>query len=192
MKKGVLGEGLMDGFSIITLAIILTVFFVLFANEISYADMKNISEIITSKKVSNDGGLTLKNLMNTPIEDVNLYEFIILNQNDKDKIKEKVREPMNKICKVDSKMLVDNPQEVCLWYLEIKFTDKTIFLNGGYDPIIHSFNTDAIVTTGTEPKILPLVGFDKKFRNSLEYSLSLPDYKKNLVNIKLKLFKGLS
>ena len=154
--------------------------------------MKNISEIITSKKVSNDGGLTLKNLMNTPIEDVNLYEFIIINQNDKDKIKEKVREPMNKICKVDSKMLVDNPQEVCSWYLEIKFTDKTIFLNGGYDPIIHSFNTDAIVTTGTEPKILPLVGFDKKFRNSLEYSLSLPDYKKNLVNIKLKLFKGLS
>ena|SRR3989344_2714926 len=192
MKKGVLGEGLMDGFSIITLAIILTVFFVLFTNEISYADMKNISEIITSKKVSNDGGLTLKNLMNTPIEDVNLYEFIIINQNDKDKIKEKIREPMNKICKVDSKMLVDNPQEVCLWYLEIKFTDKTIFLNGGYDPIIHSFNTDAIVTTGTEPKILPLVGFDKKFRNSLEYSLSLPDYKKNLVNIKLKLFKGLS
>ena len=48
MKKGVLGEGLMDGFSIITLAIILTVFFVLFTNEISYADMKNISEIITS------------------------------------------------------------------------------------------------------------------------------------------------
>jgi len=192
MKKGVLGEGLMDGFSIITLAIILTVFFVLFTNEISYADMKNISEIITSKKVSNDGGLTLKNLMNTPIEDVNLYEFIIINQNDKDKIKEKIREPMNKICKVDSKMLVDNPQEVCSWYLEIKFTDKTIFLNGGYDPIIHSFNTDAIVTTGTEPKILPLVGFDKKFRNSLEYSLSLPDYKKNLVNIKLKLFKGLS
>ena len=192
MKKGVLGEGLMDGFSIITLAIILTVFFFLFTNEISYADMKNISEIITSKKVSNDGGLTLKNLMNTPIEDVNLYEFIIINQNDKDKIKEKVREPMNKICKVDSKMLVDNPQEVCSWYLEIKFTDKTIFLNGGYDPIIHSFNTDAIVTTGTEPKILPLVGFDKKFRNSLEYSLSLPDYKKNLVNIKLKLFKGLS
>lgn len=191
MKKGLLGEGLVEVASIFLLIGIVVVFYLTFIPALSYGYIKGIEQIITSEKVASDGGILLKNMLNTPVENINLYEFILINQNDKDKIKEKVDELIKDICVVNENMLKNDKKNICLWGLEIKFPDKTIFIKGGYDPIIFSFNTDAIVTAGKEPSILPIEGFKKEFKNKLSYNLELPDYNNKMVKFQLNLFKGI-
>tara|TARA_Y100000310_G_C20690511_1_gene821887 strand:- start:2100 stop:2675 length:576 start_codon:yes stop_codon:yes gene_type:complete len=191
MKKAILGEGLMNVVSILLLVGILVVFHILFSQNISYDALEGKDRIISSEKVVSDGGITLKNILNTPIENINFYEFILINIDDKEKIKEKSNELLKGICEGDKETLSRNPKEVCFWYLEMKFPDKTVILNGGYDPIISSYGTDIILTSGKEPMVLPIQGLNKEFENKLSYSLILPDYNNNLLEVELRLFKGL-
>jgi len=192
MKKAILGEGLMNVVSILLLVGILVVFHILFSQNISYDALEGKDRIISSEKVVSDGGITLKNILNTPIENINFYEFILINIEDKKKIKEKSNELLKGICEGSEEKLSLNPKEVCFWYLEIKFPDKTVILDGGYNPIISSYGTDTIFTSpGKEPMVLPIQGLNKEFENKLSYSLTLPDYNNNLLEIELRLFKGL-
>tara|TARA_Y100000034_G_C6886653_1_gene407176 strand:- start:670 stop:1167 length:498 start_codon:yes stop_codon:yes gene_type:complete len=119
MKKGILGEGLVEVFSILLLVGILLVFYVLFAGNINYSDIPGIKEIISSEKLVSDGSITLNNLLKTPVDDGTLYEFILLNKDDEDKIKKKLNEVLKEMCSsLDTKF--------CLWELKINFPSKEI------------------------------------------------------------------
>ncbi len=188
MKKAIIGEGLVTLLSIPVLALILIVVFYFWVPSLSYANIKGIEQIISSKKVANDGGISLINLLNSPIENINLYEFILLNKNEKEKLREKISELMKDICYVDEKTLLDKREDVCLWYLEIKFTDQSIILIGGYNPITYSLDTS--IFAKSDKNTLSVEDF-KVFRDRSDYSLTLPDYNNNFVIINLYLFKGL-
>jgi len=175
MKKGVLGEGMMNVISLLVLVGILVVFFIIFTKNIDYSNLKNVEEIISSKKINSDGGITLKNLLNTPLENVNLYEFIILNKNDQEKIKNKVNELMKDICNFDKILFILEPEKICSWNMKIKFSDETINLEGGF-------------AKSSEAKASGISQQDST--NKFSYNLNLPDYNNNLVNIELGFIKG--
>jgi|TARA_Y100000310_G_C20591748_1_gene768444 hypothetical protein len=157
VKKAQAGGGLMMNIGSILLLIgILTIFYIVYVQNIPYSEISSIEQIITSKKVASDGGLTLKNLMNTPVENTNFYEFILMNKNDKEKIKNKLDGLMNFVCGT-------RIEEFCSWDLELEFSDGKLFFTG--------------------PRL------SKNFKTPLVYTLTLPDYNNELVEVKLTLLK---
>tara|TARA_Y100000310_G_scaffold209429_1_gene210085 strand:- start:318 stop:839 length:522 start_codon:yes stop_codon:yes gene_type:complete len=165
-KKGILGEGLVEVVSILLLVGILVVFYILFSTNIDYSEIPGINEIISSKKITSDNLITLNNVLNTPIEDVTFYEFILLNKNDEDKIKKETKKILDKFCKLGgNEEELDPFENSCFWELKIDFKDKEIVLEG--------------------------VGDKNEHKNKQTFSLNLPDYDNNFVNVELTLFKGL-
>ena len=195
-KKAILGEGLMNFFSLLFIITIVAIVYFNFPKQIIYSSIVGIKQIITSDKVVSDGGITLRNILNTPVDDINLYEFILLNKDDESKIRGKINQLISPICKFNIDLLIKDVENVCFWNLKIEFQDKIVPIGEKYDsviisPILEGGSGDIIVFD--EENNPEVIGFrtKKKFENKFSHTLSLPDYNNNMVRIELNLYKGI-
>ncbi|MBI2667280.1 hypothetical protein HYX17_00755 [Candidatus Woesearchaeota archaeon] len=197
MKKSmIVGTFIMDFFSILTVIAILIIFNLLIPKEVAYVNIKEIKHVITSEKVVSDSGITLKNLLNTRVDNLNLYEFILLNKNDEPKIKLKINELMSFICKFDKQLLIKDPDNICFWNLKIISKDKDLSIKSKSDqvivsPIIDGGTGDIIVLDKEgNPEILGFTG-NRDFKTRFSNSIILPDYENNIITIEFNLYKGI-
>ena len=167
-KKGIMGEGIVEVFSILLLVGILIVFYVSFKDNVDFSEIKGIKEVVASEKIINDGFITLNNILKTPLEDLTLYEFILLNREDNEKIQKEVGKILDVICKNSLAIIgeedLDFIKDVCFWELKIKFTNKEILLKA--------------------------IGDKDEYSESSNFEVNLPDYDDRLVNFKLILYRG--
>ncbi len=118
-KKGLSYQVLINTASIITLAIILVVFFTYF--QFAYVSVGDHKEIIETKNV-NDPSLLLNNYLRTPVvsEKAPTVAELLINDRDNKNLEKITYNIMSSTCTYIS------PEEYCFWELNIKYQDKEL------------------------------------------------------------------
>lgn len=173
MRKGSLEEGWVNGFAIF---ILITILLVVYLNvDYDLLPDKNIRERIYASEGVSDTSLTLINLMNTKVGEYNIYEYILMNKNDEEKIKEVINKEAEYFCrkvkadsfkeKMSEKFFDELKYSTCFYKILIKFEDgKEIEIGNDIEYSMYHYE-DSLNSSGMEIDVDFYIGLEEMVPN---------------------------